>query len=260
MDIRLTPWTAQKFGLPPEAYEDAWNSSAGKTARELVTHRLCIGIADGASEALLAKYWAALVTEHLAASGPYSSPMLFLQALRRAVGEWDRCRDAYVADRIRTGRPIQWFEEPGLMRGSFATALAFDLTGPNQSWRALSVGDSCVFQIRDGELMKAYPLERAEQFDTSPALMPSVVRDWSVVARNVDMHRGRWEPGDEFFLATDAASAWFLSEFEAGHKPWHDLRELGTDLGRSFESWLDDERSAGRMKNDDVTLLRVEVN
>jgi len=58
---------------------------------------------------------------------------------------------------------------------------------------------------------------------------------------------------------TDALSCWFFREREQGNEPWNLLRDLDTAGHVSFEKLVADLRSEGRMKNDDVTLLRVDV-
>ncbi len=58
---------------------------------------------------------------------------------------------------------------------------------------------------------------------------------------------------------TDALACWFFRESEQGNKPWLVLRNLDTQGSVSFEKFVTDLRSAGLMKNDDVTLLRIDI-
>ncbi len=58
---------------------------------------------------------------------------------------------------------------------------------------------------------------------------------------------------------TDALACWFFKEREQGNKPWMLLRDLDTQGNVSFEKFISVLRSAGRMKNDDVTLLRIDI-
>jgi hypothetical protein len=61
-------------------------------------------------------------------------------------------------------------------------------------------------------------------------------------------------------LATDALSAWFLAETEAGAMPWRTLADIDTEAIESFPKWIDGLRSDGVMRNDDVTLTRVDIH
>ena len=72
---------------------------------------------------------------------------------------------------------------------------------------------------------------------------------------------GDWEPGDIFYLATDALAQWLLSELESGRPPWSVLRDLCADDDATLYSRLIDElRESQGLHNDDTTLLQVEVD
>jgi len=72
--------------------------------------------------------------------------------------------------------------------------------------------------------------------------------------------RGDWRIGDRFYLMTDALAHWWLAEHEAGRAPWAALdRPGGRGRRRSFPDWVDDRRRRRHLRNDDVTLLRIEI-
>jgi len=54
-------------------------------------------------------------------------------------------------------------------------------------------------------------------------------------------------------------ACWFFKELEEGNKPWNLLRDLDTEDGVPFEKFVADLRSGQRMKNDDVTLVRIDI-
>ena len=64
--------------------------------------------------------------------------------------------------------------------------------------------------------------------------------------------------GDALYLATDALAAW-LTERSAidGGQCWQDLAAL--EHPAEFQRFVAVERNSRRMKNDDITLLRVQV-
>jgi hypothetical protein len=56
---------------------------------------------------------------------------------------------------------------------------------------------------------------------------------------------------------TDALAQWFLAEAELGRRPWSALaRAVATPEG--FAAFVDCLRGGGALRNDDVTLVRVE--
>ena len=58
---------------------------------------------------------------------------------------------------------------------------------------------------------------------------------------------------------TDALSAWFMAGIERGERPWQRFQDLETTEERmSFVDLVADLRDSHAMKNDDVTLVRVD--
>jgi len=59
---------------------------------------------------------------------------------------------------------------------------------------------------------------------------------------------------------TDALACWFMREAEEGRTPWRVLRDLDTsDEIKPFREWVETLRKEGAMRNDDVTLLRIDI-
>ncbi len=128
------------------------------------------------------------------------------------------------------------------------------------TWRAIAVGDSCLFHVRDDELVTVGPVCKSDQFDNSPYLLGS--NSSGAIRRGADhvsVHCGTWSKRDLFYLATDAMSQWLLYRVESGLAPWEMLRELGADDTLPFDELVAEMRSEHDLHNDDTTLLRVEV-
>ena len=247
MRVSVTTLWVPRAGSSVAQYEDAFypTTDGPRHAR-----RLRFAVADGASESMLAGLWAALLVRTWCKARRRSLP----QILELAKGAWDVELAAYLEDRDRTERPIQWFEEPGLERGAFATLLgvAFSTRSPsNGVWEATSVGDSCLFQVREGELLSAFPLKSSSEFDNTPKLVPSRTEP-----PPAESERGDWRTGDTFFLATDAVAAWFLRSYERGGAPWDELAGLGAV---QFPEWAAARRADRTMRNDDATVVRIVV-
>jgi hypothetical protein len=59
---------------------------------------------------------------------------------------------------------------------------------------------------------------------------------------------------------TDALACWFLEPVERGEKPWKILRDLETsDQVAPFSVWITELRNAKAIRDDDVTLFRINV-
>lgn len=255
MHAVVSTFWMQRGGGEAREYEDAFHPrESGVRSGE----RMRIAVADGVSEGMLSGRWADLLVRTFCTSRRRRLGAL----LGSAIAGWDGCVAEYLEERVAAGRPIQWFEEPGIARGAFATLLGVEFGTRRQSsgsWAALSIGDSCVFQVRANELVTAFPLERTAEFDNAPGLVPSRPSRMGAVVDVARVAKGEWRSRDEFFIGTDAISRWFLAEVERGAAPWHELAQFDADDPDGFHGWVNDRRTDGRMRDDDVTLLRIGV-
>src|SRR5262249_40427962 len=126
-----------------------------------------------------------------------------------------------------------------------------------QRWRALAIGDGCLFVVRAGKLTRAFPLERSEQFSNRPSLLSSKARANAGVWDEVATVEGELQVSDRLLLMTDALAQWFLVETEMGRRPWAALAKLTTP--EQFSAFIDCLRAGGALRNDDVTLVNLEV-
>lgn len=197
-------------------------------------------ISDGASDCFLPGIWAAELTTAYTRSENEGFPS-FDSALR----EWRRA--AYA-------EPLPWYAEAKRNQGAAATLLGVALHADG-TWDAVAVGDSCLFQVREEILLASFPMANSGEFHSMPALL----RTLPVPSPTPRLTRGEWRSGDHFFLMTDALAAWFLHEVENGRAPWNWLTGFGI-LGtmgaeRAFANRIAELRGAGRLRDDDVTLL-----
>jgi hypothetical protein len=155
------------------------------------------------------------------------------------------------------GRALPWYAEEKARHGAFSSLLGFCLEPEDRGWRALAVGDSCLFGVRDNALAEAFPLSRSTEFHSRPILLSTVDRANAGIASAVRETEGLARPGDLILLMTDALAAWFLAEVELRRRPWVLLDRIGTP--EEFEQFIDRMRDSRSMRNDDVTLLKIEV-
>jgi hypothetical protein len=252
-----TSFWLPRGGNDAAEYEDAFQPRAdGRHS----ARRLRLAVADGASESMLSGRWADVLTQSWCKAGANRVPTQ--DVLIHAMAQFDRVLHAYLDDRNAHDRPIQWFEEPGLARGSFATFLGMHFSTrrtTSGSWLATSLGDTCLFQMRDDELITAFPVKSSADFGSSPKLVPSKADDVDAVVAHFEEREGDWASGDLFVLATDALAAWFLAEVEQGKHPWEQLMGFAARGQAAFAEWAVGLRTQGKLRNDDVTMMRVEV-
>ena len=249
------------FRLPRQGYnlEECQDALAGDAERGR------FAVADGAAESPYAALWAQLLvdefvrqSEHL----PYWSSWLpSLQERWSAQVARPTRPAAWLTQPVEAGVP--WYLEPGLVQGAFATFLGLVIA--DNSWYALAVGDSCLFQMRGGELIRTFPILRATDFSNAPWLVGSRTSPIEVPHKNGLQQYGDCQAGDRFWLMTDALAQWFLMQAEAGGKPWLSLEPLtyagsnDDEARHAFAAWIESLRAARQLRNDDVTLLAVSV-
>ncbi|MGA2034765.1 MAG: protein phosphatase 2C domain-containing protein [Thermoguttaceae bacterium] len=249
MAAKSHAYCVPRRGSSRAEYEDAVavDEAAGRYA-----------LADGATESSFAQSWAQLLVEGFVACGRdagerWPAPLGQLQR---------RWREA-----VPSG-PVPWFAEAKLAEGAFAAFLGVILAGGTAAephrWQAAAVGDVCLFHVRDGRLLSAFPIQRAADFHSAPRLLGS--RDGEQYWQQQALYRqGRALTGDRLWMMTDALAHWFLAEHEAGQTPAVEIcAALGDRAGEnggeeSFAAWIEQLRNAHRIANDDVTWLALEV-
>ncbi|MFF2955232.1 hypothetical protein ACFVVU_28250 [Kitasatospora sp. NPDC057965] len=277
--VAVTQLIIPKRGNSRSECEDACYVVPEGAASDLRAEPITVVVSDGASESTLAREWAhhlartmaiGVAEEPEALEGPGAA---FGKVMTRLSGEWEVWHAGYLNRRMATGRPPRWFEYPKLAAGAFATTLAVYVDVPGNAppvvdrhrrrWLTAALGDSCLFQVRDGRLIRRFPLKSAAAFGNSPHLLGSRDRDWVVTGERTMFTRGYAERGDELMLMTDALAAYLIdcadetsaSRFEG---LIHNLRDFGrADDESGFEDWVNQQRSTGRLRNDDVTFVHI---
>lgn len=207
-----------------------------------------------------------------ATESSYSGPLA-----RMMVGQFRRGRLAprfwdYTLSLIRqqwesqvSSKALAWYATEKADHGAFAAFLGLTIWDgvrvPNGGkWRSIAVGDCCVAHIRRDSLLAQFPVDKSNDFDSRPYLISSKEE----ANRDLDQHlriiKGEWQSDDCFLLMTDALACWFATRVELGDHPWNVLRDFGAQESReTFSSFVASRRTSGEMKNDDVTLVRVDV-
>jgi hypothetical protein len=252
--------TVTAFRLPKNGYtldecEDAFDYSVDSQR---------YAIADGATESSFSDRWAQSLVKTYIVDPPFGMPpgedamLIWLLPLQV---EWHSGIN-WAA--------LPWYCQEKAERGAYAAFVGLEfgahgsiwekivgrtLQGEEMVWQAFAVGDSCLFQVRDGSLIASFPIQKSDDFTSRPILLASDETNNLSALKDIQSASGGVKPGDRFFLATDALAKWFLSRLEAGEKPWETLLEQQTEA--QFAALVEQLRKTQNLRNDDTTLVII---
>ncbi|HEY7458337.1 MAG TPA: hypothetical protein VH765_06255 [Xanthobacteraceae bacterium] len=202
-------------------------------------------LSDGASVSFDSASWARILVRRYARNPKFSR-----EWLASAIGEFRTLYDREL---------MPWVQQASFDKGSFASLLGVRVSDRGRRIQVLSIGDSLAV-LCDGDSIKAtFPLSASAEFHRSPHLLctnPSgnaflekadfrYVTDWSF--------GGLREPA--LLCMTDALGHWLLTQRDRDRSPIGVLRKLRTPA--DFARFVEGERTAGRMKRDDTTLIAL---
>ena len=244
-------WTP-KQGNKDSEYEDAF------WPRKSMEHRAPFfrcAVADGATETSYSGIWAKQLVRYLCKNSP--AVAFDAHAFRNLQQRWST---------IVRRRPLPWYAEEKVRLGASAAIVGLRLedqpcVDPSEgNWQAVAIGDSCLVHVRGEEVLARFPLADSAAFNNRPQLLSSNPGHNGRIVDHLHKINRTWRSGDAFYLMTDALACWFMREVEDGRRPWSVLRDLATrDELKAFREWVESLRTQGAIRNDDVTLLRVDI-
>lgn len=238
--VERTFWS-QKRGNDPGMWEDAYAVNESGTVAV---------VCDGASDGIFCRDWAARMAARFATDRPDLSD-------RAAVGAWvTAARNDWRAAIDYPG--LRWSQQNKVNEtGASATLIGLEVGAPREGgdrvWRATAVGDACLIHVRSPTEWLAFPLTAADQFNSAPTLLRTKL---GMIAPHATFAGGTCRAGDLFLLATDAVAGKLLADAAEKEIDWEGFAAM------SPEAWLaefDEFRDAGKMVNDDCTLLVLRV-
>ena len=164
-------------------------------------------------------------------------------------------------------KQLEWYAEQKAESGAYAALLGLTLQSSDNggSWEAEAIGDCCLMLVRDGNLIEKFPLTESEQFNSSPVLLSSTSDgEEAELEEALVKISGSWQPGDVFYLMSDAIARWAYQRqeehsdavlFLKGMLEQKDIEQLA-----EVQRTLLDADSRPLMRNDDITLMRVIVS
>lgn len=207
-------------------------------------------ISDGATEAFDARNWAQRLAQHWV----QRKSTLTIEEFR----EWVAAEGRELHDSWN-GLTLSWYSEEKARTGSFAALVGveLDLKSESPSWRAIALGDSCLLHCRRTTLVQSLPLDRSESFNSAPVLVASDSSLHESSMQSVVIDSGTCQNGDVLLLMSDAAASWCLQRFENGDLDVEQFLSVKTD--EELREFFDTERLAGRIRNDDLAIVRIEI-
>lgn len=235
-----------KSGLDAFECEDAIgiNETSGRFA-----------IADGATEAFDSQSWARLLVDDWVRLAPEAgTPESFWSFVTR---QSQSLHDSW------SKLQLSWYAEEKAQTGSFAAFIGvqLDLEGPSPSWDAIAMGDSCLIHCRRREILTSLPIAKSEDFNASPALVPSQTLLHGPARDRIVKRTGIIEDGDVLLLLSDAAACWYLRSDEKtieARSVFDSLLETGQEA--ELRDLFSKERASGRISDDDIAVIRIGVS
>ena len=244
MRIQLRYHLAPKHGCAPEECEDALGLNLEDRS---------FAVTDGATEAFASGQWARHLAHKWAMSEVRPLEMYDFRAWVAAQGGiW---HDAWK------DKKLPWYAEAKERDGSFAAFVGLKLeTRPRPRWRALALGDSCLFHWHGDKLLRAMPLDDAKKFTATPPLVASRPAQHEAAFAKTVMLTDDLRAGDVFWLASDAIAAWLLRAWAEEDPLAARLQELLCEKRpQELNELIEHQRLAKLLRDDDVALARIEV-
>lgn len=215
--------------------EDRWHVSLDKT---------CCAISDGASVSFDSGPWAEILCKKFVESAEVS-PAWLAEAVAKYQASYDR-------------EVMSWSHQASFDRGSSATLLGVVCSADARLARVFAVGDSLMAFIENGQLVKTFPYSHPDEFDNSPVLFSTSSAE-NLFFDDEAAREGWYDlivashEKPMLLLMTDALGRWLLDD------PSQDRVSMLTaiDDEASFSEFVVRERSDGRLKRDDSTLIVI---
>ena len=204
-------------------------------------------LSDGASVSFDSASWSRILVRRFA-----QRPAFTTEWLSEAIADFSKLYDRET---------LPWMQQAAFDKGSFASLLGVQVLDQGRLIQVLAIGDSLAVLV-DGDRIKAsFPYTVASQFDQRPQLLctnPAENKFLEEIDYNYEISadwtfRGIENPG--LLCVTDALGQWLLSWSNPERSAISILRSLRTP--KAFSRFVQAERSSGRMKRDDTTLLAV---
>ncbi len=244
-----------KCSLPKEGYslKECEDKSAVNTDLDL-TKTIKVAIADGVSQASFSGVWAELLVNNFIKVNQSinleKSDMNWLETSQQQWQNW------------LNKQQLSWFAQRKLKvdGGSYSTFLGLRIYQEYQQykWEALGIGDSCLFVVENGQLVQSFPCNNSSQLSGIPSqICTSSTADF--LKQKALFDQGIIRAKTHFYLVTDALAGWIFDTLEQHQNPWLTLNKFTDANYKNFEPWVKQLRQDRKIRDDDTTLVHLEI-
>jgi hypothetical protein len=249
-------FSVPKAGNKASENEDAVYPECGHGFLNGTKDRASFAVADGATQTSFSGLWANNLVK--TCTQTRLSEFTFQIAVNKAQAEWQSSLQ---------GMELPWHAMEKVRLGAFSALawleIEYDQLHPSTaySWRALAVGDCCLFIAHNHHIYLSLPLQDPSEFNNSPVLIPSKSEKMESIKGKIQTARGSLMRGDQLILASDAIASWIMRKPQKDQKDYLDMiRKVRTwKDGIDFSNWVNAIRRNGELRNDDTSLIFIEL-
>lgn len=220
------------------------------------SERASFAVADGATQTSFSGMWANCLVRHC--TQVKLSEFSFYEAIKKAGNEWQASLQ---------GLELPWHAMEKVRQGAFSALawleIQYDPLHPSTaySWRALAVGDCCLFIAHNHNIYLSLPLQHPSEFNNSPVLIPSKSEKMDSIKGKIHLARGSLKKGDQLILASDAMASWIMRKPITDQVQYQNMIRVikSAEKGPHFSDWVNSLRKMGEIRNDDTSVIYIEL-
>lgn len=222
----------------------------------------CFAIADGATQSFYSSIWSKLLVDYFC-ENPQIDKNNWQEWLELIQQKWLEEVRAEL-EKAKSGNNFAWIEiYNGLERSKSATSTFIGLQFIENQAKISIVGDSCLFIFQGNQLIQTYLLKKSTNFNDRPGYFGSRSKnndDYEPEFLDIELKYKQHSDKLYFVLATDALAEYIFKYTEQQRDILTTLLKINTE--QEFENFVKSARHNGtiKMKNDDVTLMILEVS
>ncbi|GCL56716.1 hypothetical protein NIES3806_40810 [Microcystis aeruginosa NIES-3806] len=222
----------------------------------------CFAIADGATQSFYSSIWSKLLVDYFC-ENPQIDKNNWQEWLELIQQKWLEEVRAEL-EKAKSGNNFAWIEiYNGLERSKSATSTFIGLQFIENQAKISIVGDSCLFIFQGNQLIQTYLLKKSTNFNDRPGYFGSRSKnndDYEPEFLDIELKYKQHSDKLYFVLATDALAEYIFKYTEQQRDILTTLLTINSE--QEFENFVKSARHNGtiKMKNDDVTLMILEVS
>jgi len=222
----------------------------------------CFAIADGATQSFYSSIWSKLLVDYFC-ENPQIDKNNWQEWLELIQQKWLEEVRAEL-EKAKSGNNPAWIDiQNRLNRFESATSTFIGLQFIENQAKISIVGDSCLFIFQGNQLIQTYLLKKSTNFNDRPGYFGSRSKnndDYEPEFLDIELKYKQHSDKLYFVLATDALAEYIFKYTEQQRDILTTLLTINSE--QEFENFVKSARHNGtiKMKNDDVTLMILEVS